>query len=591
MSKQKNLLDRYLEELDNTDLEAVENDRYQRQLFLEYVQRNDYRAADRARLRERFERGDPLRGPKGLRRELAAIDLRYFGLAYLRHYYRNTPPPFHDELDGLWTGHVIKELDIIADPNSINKQQGCRVAIAAPRGHAKSTTITFKDSLHAILYQYKHYLIILSDSSEQAEVFLGDLKGELEDNGHILEDFGSLKSDKFWTVSGFLTSTNIKVEGIGSGKKIRGRRHKQWRPDLIVLDDIENDTNINTPEQRAKLANWFTKAVSSAGDRYTDIVYVGTILHYDSLLSKVMQTPSYRTRKYQAILSWAEEEELWEQWRQIYTDLSNPAHDDDAKTFFEDNRETMLKGTQVLWEAKNSYYELMCKKVDDGDAAFNSELQNDPVDPSSCPFSEANLTFYDDDPPDFSDKRRFAIFGACDPSLGKNQRADTSNLIALALELPTGLMYVLEADIEKRTPDKIITDAISMQQRLQLMYQQGFREFGVENVQFQSFFADVMARVSAQMGVYLPVKQIPSLLPKMVRIDSLIPFTRNGYIRFSKKHKKLLKQMYEYPMGANDDGPDGLEMVVKLAIASKTTTVTKYTTVQRRSLRFRDGCY
>ena len=93
------------------------------------------------------------------------------------------------------------------------------------------------------------------------------------------------------------------------------------------------------------------------------------------------------------------------------------------------------------------------------------------------------------------------------------------------------------------------------------------------------------------MGVYLPVKQIPSLLPKNVRIESLEPFVRNGYIRFSRKHKELLKQLKEYPMGANDDGPDGLEMVVKLAIASKTTTNTKYTSVSRRRARFKEGCY
>ncbi len=587
----KKLIDRYLDVLDDTDAEALENDRYQKQLFLQYVQRGGFCNSERARLLERYQNGEPLYGSKGLRRELGAIDLQYFGRAYLPHYYVTEPPKFHDELDRLWIDGVLKGLNVLADPKAIDRQEGCREAIAAPRGHAKSTTITFKDSIHAIVYQYKHYILILSDSSEQAEVFLGDLKSELEDNAYIKEDFGDLKGDKFWTCSGFLTSTNIKVEGIGSGKKIRGRRHKQWRPDLILLDDIENDTNINTPDQRRKLANWFDKAVSSAGAGYTDILYVGTVLHYDSLLCKVMAKPDYRSHKYQAVVSWAENDELWEQWRQIYTDLSNPEHQEDALAFFQTNEQEMLEGTEVLWEAKNSYYKLMTIKISIGDAAFNSEYQNDPLDPSACLFSEETMTFYDDDPPDFSDKRRFVFFGSNDPSLGKNKKSDTSSLFALALEIPTGLMYVVEADIKKRTPDQIIADAIAMHKRLILMFKHSFREFGVENVQFQSFFADIMARVSAQLGVYLPVKQIPSLLPKNVRIESLEPFARNGYIRFSRKHKELLKQLKEYPMGANDDGPDGLEMVVKLAIASKTTTNTKYTSVSRRRARFKEGCY
>ena len=130
---------------------------------------------------------------------------------------------------------------------------------------------------------YKHYILLLSDSSEQAEGFLSDIRVELEENGIIKEDFGELKGNKAWKTSVLLTSTNIKIEAIGSGKKVRGRRHRNWRPDLIVLDDIENDENVYTKEQRNKLSNWYFKAVSKAGDTYTDIVYIGTILHISSL--------------------------------------------------------------------------------------------------------------------------------------------------------------------------------------------------------------------------------------------------------------------------------------------------------------------
>lgn len=586
----KKLLNRYLDLLDECDTEAAENDRYQRALFLQYVQRNDSYAQQRRQLCERFENGEPLYGQRGLRKALGAIDLQYFGRAYLPHYYVTEPPPFHDELDQIWIDGVLKGLHVLADPKLINRQEGCRAAIAAPRGHAKSTSFTFKDSLHAIVYQYKHYILILSDSSEQAEVFLGDIRSELEDNPHIKQDFGDLKGERYWTASGFLTATNIKVEGIGSGKKIRGRRHKQWRPDLILLDDIENDTNINTPEQRTKLSNWFKKAVSSAGAGYTDILYVGTVLHYDSLLCKVMSDPAYKSVKYQAVVAWSERDDLWEEWKRIYTDLSNADHEADALAFFEANKEGMLAGTQVLWEAKNSYYKLMKEKISLGDAAFNSEYQNDPLDPATCLFSEETTTFYDDDPPDFRDKR-FVFFGANDPSLGKNNKADTSSILALAVDTTSGIMYLLEEDVEKRLPDKIIADAIGMQRRLTMLFAHGFRVFGVENVQFQSFFADVMAKESAKLGVYLPVVQIPSLLPKKVRIESLVPFVRNGYLRFSRKHKKTLEQMYQYPMGKNDDAPDCLEMVVKLAIGSKAIGRVQYTTVQRRAAIFQKGAY
>lgn len=197
----------------------------------------------------------------------------------------------------------MKGRNPLKEAKVISRLKGSRQVVAAPRGHAKSTNFTFKDSLHAILYAYKHYILILSDSSEQAEGFLDDIKTELEDNANIIMDFGSLKGDKAWRTGVILTKTDIKAEAIGSGKKVRGRRHRNWRPDLIVLDDIENDENVNTPEQRRKLKNWFDKAVSKAGDTYTDIMYIGTILHYDSLLNNVLQNPRYKTKKYRAVIS------------------------------------------------------------------------------------------------------------------------------------------------------------------------------------------------------------------------------------------------------------------------------------------------
>lgn len=164
---------------------------------------------------------------------------------------------------------MLKSKNPLKAAKEISKSKGSRQVIAAPRGHAKSTNFTFKDTLHAVLYGYKHYCILISDSSDQAEEFLENIKTELEENADIIEDFGILKGNKVWRSGVILTKTDIKVEAIGSGKKIRGRHHRNWRPDLIVLDDIENDENVNTPEQRKKLKSWFDKAVSKAGDTYT----------------------------------------------------------------------------------------------------------------------------------------------------------------------------------------------------------------------------------------------------------------------------------------------------------------------------------
>lgn len=573
------------------DSEIKDNESYQRELFEKYVLRKNENIEKRKELYRRYLAKEPLFGERGLRKELGAFDLSYFGRAYLPHYFTRTSSKFHEELDNIWAQGVLKGKDPLHDSKVIARMNGSRQAIAASRGHAKSTNFTFKDTLHATLYAYKHYPIILSDSSEQAEEFLENIKAELEDNLNIITDFGHLKGDKCWRTSVILTKNDIKIEAIGSGKKIRGRHHRNWRPDLFLLDDIENDENVNTPEQRRKLKSWFEKAVSKAGDTYTDIMYIGTVLHYDSLLANVLKNPRYKTKVYRAIIAEAIHTKLWEEWERIYTNLFDEDHQENAKTFYETNKEDMLLGTKVLWEEKFSYYDLMEMKITEGSASFNSEMQNDPIDPDNADFNEEWLDYYEDGEVDFS-KSNFVHIGANDPSLGKNKKADTSSILDVALDMNTGYIYVVEANIERRKPDVIINDVIDLHRRLKRDYKKGFYKFGVETVQFQYFFKDVMAEKARESGEYVPIEEIQSVLNKEMRIRSLQPFVKNKWIKFNRRHKELIKQLIEFPMGKNDDGPDGLQMAVALAQVVKTTGMkTKYTTVIRRKMSMKKGAY
>lgn len=534
---------------------------------------------ERVQLLKDYEAGLPITGERGIRKKLGAIDMEFFGRAYFPHYFSRPSPEFHRELDAIWQQGVLKGRFPLAPKavKEISRLPGCRRAVAAPRGHAKSTTLTFKGTMHAVLYGYKHYPIILSDSSDQAEGFLENIRVEFEENGLLREDFGNLQG-KVWRNNVILTSTNIKVEAIGSGKKIRGRKHRNWRPDLLVLDDIENDENVRTPEQRSKLANWFNKAVSKAGDDYTDIIYIGTLLHYDSLLAKTLANPGYKSIKYKAVLSFSTADELWRQWEEIYTDLANDAHQEDAKAFFEAHRAEMLAGTKVLWEEKLSYYDLMVMRVDEGEAAFNSEEQNEPINPDDCLFQEEWLDYYNEAEMDFKD-RAFDFFGFVDPSLGKTKHSDFSAIITLAKHKATGYLYVYDADIERRHPDRIIADILEKERRLRRDFGRGYKRFGCETVQFQWFLKEELVKASAKAGLYLPVEEVPQTTDKTLRIQTMQPDVKNKYIKFNRRHKRLLEQLLQFPMGAHDDGPDALEGCRTLA-----KKVKKFRIISRSSL-------
>jgi phage uncharacterized protein (putative large terminase), C-terminal domain len=533
-----------------------------KQLMEVYLYRDE--SPKRLELRKQFRDGKPLTGKNGLRRRLGAIDLEYFGKAYFPHYFNRETPAFHRELDDLWMKGVLKGIVPVdrEAASQVNRLPGSRQAIAAPRGHAKSTNVTFKDTIHAALYEYKRYPLILSDSSDQAEGFLELIREEFEDNEAIREDFGDLRG-KVWRNDVLVTSTGVKIEAIGSGKKVRGRKHKNWRPDLIVLDDIENDENVRTQEQRRKLADWFFKAVSKAGDTYTDIFYIGTILHYDSLLANILRNPGYQTRKYKAVLSFSPRKDLWDEWEAILTDLDNENREKDAFAYFEARRDDMLAGTKVLWEAKLSYYDLMVMKVVEGEASFNSEEQNEPINPEDCLFNEEWFDYFNPYAVNFAEG--FTFYGWVDPSLGKRKKSDFSAIITIAKEDRSGYMYVIDADIERRHPDRIIDDVLEKERWLRMSFGRGYAKFGCETNQFQWFLKEKLAERSAEVGLYLPIEEVNQNADKLMRIQTLQPDIKNRYLKFDARHKRLLEQLKQFPMGAYDDGPDALEACRTLA--------------------------
>ena len=536
---------------EGTDLNGL------RALLKGFLNKDD--SPERVQLRREFAAGHPTTGPEGLRRKLGAIDMEFFGRAYFPHYFSKPSPEFHRELDAIWQQGVLKGRYPLtaADTKTISRLPGVRRAVAAPRGHAKSTNLTFKGTMHSTLYGYKHYPIIISDSSEQAEGFLDNIRVEFEENTAILEDFGPL-AGSVWRSNVLVTKTNIKIEAIGSGKKIRGRKHRNWRPDLIILDDVENDENVRTPEQRKKLKDWFDKAVSKCGDDYTDIVYIGTLLHYDSLLAKTLANPAYRSIKYKAVIRFSQADDLWQQWETIFTDLSNDDREADALAFFQAHKTAMLEGTQVLWEEKLSYYDLMVMRVSEGEASFNSEEQNEPINPDDCLFMEEWFDYYNEAEVNFGDPA-FDFFGFIDPSLGKTKRSDFSAIVTLAKHKGSGYMYVVDADIERRHPDRIIADVLAKERWLRASFGHGYRKLGAETNQFQWFLKEELAKASAKAGLYLPIEEVQQTSDKVMRVQTLQPDVKNKYIKFNRRHKRLLEQLTQFPMGAHDDGPDALE--------------------------------
>ena len=499
---------------------------------------------------------DPLRG-------FAFWDQRYFP-----HYGKAAPSALHE--------YLYERLPVI-----VNTPAGQRDAIAAPRGEAKSTKVSMSFVLWCVVTGAKHYAVIVMDAFEQAAEMLEAIKAELEANPRIASDFPeACGQGKVWRAGVIVTANGRKVEAFGSAKKIRGRRHGAHRPDLAIMDDIENDENVTTPAQRDKLQRFVTASVLNLGppDDSMDAILIGTVLHYDSVLSRFLKNPLWHRKVFKAIIHWPDRMDLWERFEHLLITGETPAKGEaEALALYEANRAEMDKGAQVSWPALRPLVKLMIKRAREGHAAFDSEQQNDPIAGDDAPFAHS-IRFWVNRLPDW------VFYGACDPSLGKSGSGrDPSAIVVGGWQREQGILSVVEAQIKKRVPDRIISDVIEMQREY------GCIVWGFESVQFQEFLRTELVKRSAQAGVPVPARALIPIADKLLRIESLQPHMHNGLLLLHSSQTTLIDQFRHFPKADHDDGPDAVHMLWMLAVTGGIAAAAQGNAAPEQTARQRYG--
>ncbi|HRH23347.1 MAG TPA: hypothetical protein PK295_01825 [Candidatus Magasanikbacteria bacterium] len=165
--------------------------------------------------------------------------------------------------------------------------------IVAFRGSAKSTIITTAYPLWAILgVQKKHFVVILSQTQTQARQHLANIKYELEQNELLRKDLGPFKEeppDEWGRSAIVIPKYRAKIIAASVEQSIRGIRYLEYRPDLIIADDIEDLDSVRTLESRNKTYDWFKGDVLPSGDKNLKTIIVGNLLHEDSVLKRLQQ--------------------------------------------------------------------------------------------------------------------------------------------------------------------------------------------------------------------------------------------------------------------------------------------------------------
>ncbi len=213
---------------------------------------------------------------KRVRLSIAKRSHKFFFFFYFSHYAECEIAPFHEEMFSITQDRDVRNAIILGF-----------------RGCGKSTIFTLSFPLWAILGEQKiKHVLILSETQQKAQMFLKQLKYELETNELLKKDMGPFQEERSgWNLTSlYLPYYDAKISIASTEQSIRSLRHKQYRPQLIIADDLENLESVKTKEGRDKIYNWLVGDVMPAGDKNTRLIIVGSLLHEDSLIKRLQRS-------------------------------------------------------------------------------------------------------------------------------------------------------------------------------------------------------------------------------------------------------------------------------------------------------------
>lgn len=213
-----------------------------------------------------------------LRITIAEHNFGIFMGVYLTHYWDLPAADFHAELIELLEDWDVKLL-----------------SITGFRGSGKSSIVSLAFALWCALFEKAHFIILVNETDDVVKLTIANLREELQSNPLIEQDFGSvISSEKLstkMTETNVLLANGVRIMGRSRMQKIRGLRHKQYRPELVIIDDCEEIEKVQSKKYRDKTENWIRGVVIPAIEEFkARLIIVGNELHKDAIMARVRKT-------------------------------------------------------------------------------------------------------------------------------------------------------------------------------------------------------------------------------------------------------------------------------------------------------------
>lgn len=408
------------------------------------------------------------------------------------------------------------------------------VAVAAPRGHAKSTAVTHCFTLASVCFRVRDHVMIVSDTEGQAVSFLGDIKREFRENEDLIHLFGIKgfsKDRETEVIIDFEDGHKARIIARGAEQRLRGMKWDNKRPNLIVCDDLENDEMVMNDERRMKFREWFNKALIPCGARDCLIRVVGTILHLDSLLERMMPGLGMPDTVEDGLKQYSLNPGSWKSYRYR-------AHDEDFNL--------------ILWPQQYSKDRLQSIRklyLEQGfPEGYSQEYLNYPIDEQTAYFKKKDfLPIRDLDEP-------LEYYISADLAISQKDRT-AYTVFAVAGVTPGNTLRLI--DVERFRGDAL--EIIDLLFSMYLRYRPQIIFLEEENI--ARTLGSVINKEMEERGVFLPLQLMTASQDKIKRARALQARMRAGMVEFDEKaawYPTLQQEFLQFPRGAYMDQVDAV---------------------------------
>lgn len=416
------------------------------------------------------------------------------------------------------------------------------VAIAAPRSHAKSSAITLGYGLSTLLFRERKFMLLISDTETQAAQFLGLFKDQLQDNPEVGDLFDLTRDDKGRVVFQKDSETDVivtfndghkfRIIAKGSEQKLRGLIWNGSRPDIIMIDDAENDELVMNKERREKFRRWFKNALLPCRSDSGIVRMVGTVLHMDSQLERLLPSASDRNTVTEDLKQWSKLRGMWKSVRYR-------AHD---KEF-----------TKLLWPDKKSIQDFKDMYEDarkegtlDG---YSQEYLNYPLDETVSFFKKNDFIAMTPEDKDVLKN----IYITADLAISEKETADYSVFVVGGIDEGRRL-HIIDV-IRQRLDGREIVDTL-------LMLQKAYNPVavGIEEMQVSKAIGPFLNEEMIAQNTFLSLHRLKTNgKDKTFRARSIQARMRARGVRFDKQadwYPTFEDELLTFPRNKHDDQVD-----------------------------------